>query len=357
MTQISTWKSNHIILMPERPNKDEKSRIGYYLDWLAETQQRWYQPDLAAYRDYLLHERVRTHPRSGERVPATLSPSTVQAHLSTIRGRYETLLRDNRIRDLFFEMPPAGASLADRKAFVDERLARLQNAIHPSSTSVKLLIQQDVAESEMLRLKPHQVTALLRAPGISTLKGLRDTAMISLMVCTGIREAELCDLDVADLRESLRDEPALRVRAGKGQKQRLIPYGPLDWCLVYVDRWLELAQIANGVVFRGFYKGEKRIRRTGITTRSVNRIMNQYPIMIDGSLRDVKPHDLRRTYARNAYENGLDLERIRQNLGHSSLQTTQSYIGELDAIQRRPPDMFSAPHALERVMKDPLRPV
>jgi site-specific recombinase XerD len=72
--------------------------------------------------------------------------------------------------------------------------------------------------------------------------------------------------------------------------------------------------------------------------------------MIDGEFRAVKPHDLRRTYARNAYENGMDMERIRQNLGHVSLQTTQTYIGVLDAGQRRPPLMFDPPHRLELLL-------
>ena len=44
----------------------------------------------------------------------------------------------------------------------------------------------------------------------------------------------------------------------------------------------------------------------------------------------------------NAYDFGMDLERIRQNLGHNSLQTTQTYIGELDGRDRHPPNMFSA---------------
>ena len=69
--------------------------------------------------------------------------------------------------------------------------------------------------------------------------------------------------------------------------------------------------------------------------------MNAYPISINGALSLVKPHDLRRTYARNAYDFGMDLERIRQNLGHTSLQTTQTYIGELDGRDRHPPNMFS----------------
>ena len=73
------------------------------------------------------------------------------------------------------------------------------------------------------------------------------------------------------------------------------------------------------------------------------------PISIDGALRPVKPHDLRRTYARNAFEFGMDLERIRQNLGHTSVQTTQAYIGALDAKDRHPPNMFAPPHDMRRL--------
>ena len=147
-----------------------------------------------------------------------------------------------------------------------------------------------------------------------------------------------------DLRQHLGGELSLRVREGKGGKQRLIPYGPLDWCLMYVDAWLREAGIKTGQVFRGIRRGGKTVRPTGIGAWTVNDIMNAYPITIDGALQLVKPHDLRRTYARNAYDFGMDLERIRQNLGHTSLQTTQTYIGELDGRDRHPPNMFSPPH-------------
>ena len=134
------------------------------------------------------------------------------------------------------------------------------------------------------------------------------------------------------------------VREGKGGKQRLVPYGPLDWCLMYADAWLGGAEIKAGYVFRGIRRGGKSVRPTGIGTWTVNDILNVYAISIDGALRLVKPHDLRRTYARNAYDYGMDLERIRQNLGHTSLQTTQTYIGELDGRDRHPPNMFTPPH-------------
>jgi site-specific recombinase XerC len=350
MPDLISYQENARILMPKNPDKDTKSRLRYFLEWLSLTGRGWHQPDLAEYRDYLLLHRTRLDVRTGNDIPARLAPITVRAHLATIRGRYSAILRNNHLRDwLYGQIPPAVTGAANRKAHVDELLVRIQNAVHPTTAEVAITTHQDDPDSAHLRLKPRQVQALLRTPGLGTLPGLRDTALIAMFVCTGIREAELVALDVSDLRETLGGELALLVRDGKGNKQRMVPYGSLDWCLLYVERWLERAMIYRGPVFRGFYKGYKRVRDTRISKRAVNLIMNRYPISIDGHLRTVNPHDLRRSYARNAYLNGMDLERIRQNLGHASLQTTQIYIGTLDASQRQPPPMFAPPHDLSRL--------
>ncbi len=338
------WRDNHAVLMPERPGKDVKSRLSFYIDWLTARRLHWYQPDLRAYRDYLLHERERVD-KQGNHKPATLSPKTVLAHLATIRSRYQALLtRSNAVRDRLYDLAnPADSELA-QQAMVNEFFIRIANDVHPGAAPVKLIEKQDVADSEHLRLSPWQVSAFLRAPSLTSLRGLRDTALISLMVCTGIRAAEAAELHVADLRQQLGGELSLRVREGKGGKQRLIPYGPLDWCLLYAEGWLGEAGIRAGAVFRGIRRGGKTVRSSGIGVWTVNDILNAYPVTIDGALRVVKPHDLRRTYARNAYVFGMDLERIRQNLGHNSLATTQTYIGALDGQERRPPTMFSPPH-------------
>jgi site-specific recombinase XerD len=337
-------RENYAVLMPASPNKDQRSRLRFYIGWLSERGLTWYQPDLKAYRDYLFYERWRVDKR-GQRKPATLSEATVLAHLATIRSRYNALLtRSNEARDRLFELTNPEDSESEQQALVNEFFLRISNDVHPAAAPVKLVDKQDVADSEHLRLKPYQVSALVQAPGISSLRGLRDTALMTLMVCSGIRAAEAAALQVDDLRQRLGGELSLRVREGKGRKQRLIPYGPLDWCLMYVEAWLREADIKGGQVFRGIRRGGKTVRPSGIGAWTVNDIMNSYPISIDGALCVVKPHDLRRTYARNAYEFGMDLERIRQNLGHTSLQTTQTYIGELDGRDRHPPNMFSPPH-------------
>ena len=341
------WRENYAILMPAHPSKDQKSRLGFYINWLANNGREWYNPDLRLYRDYMLRERIRLD-KDGNPRPATLSPRTVVAHLATIRARYSELLLNSEVHDDLIDLgdlaPPDDADGQKARQMADMFLVRLQKDVHPSVAQVRVVESQDIADSEHLRLKPYQVGALVQAPGIATLRGLRDTALITIMVCSGIRAAEAAALHVDDLRQRLGGELSLRVREGKGGKQRLIPYGPLDWCLMYVDAWLREAGVKAGPVFRGIRRGGKSVRQTGIGTWTVNDIMNAYPVSIDGALRLVKPHDLRRTYARNAYDFGMDLERIRQNLGHTSLQTTQTYIGELDGRDRHPPSMFSPPH-------------
>jgi integrase len=338
---------NRSVLLSGDMDKDQFSRLRFFVEWLNEQRIPWYQPDLTAYRDYLLTERQRRDARTGENRPALLSPIAANAHLATIRGRYRQILRDNRLRNSLYEtIAPEVSAPADRKALVDEVVLRLRNAIHPENSQIDETHFLDRPDGDHLRLTPDQVQTLLRQPGLKTLTGLRDTAIIALLVCTGIREAELVALTVDDLREQFGGELALRIRDGKDNKQRLIPYGPLDWCLLYVDKWLAAANIRSGPVFRGLYKGAQRTREGAISMRAINQIMNHYPIVIGGVLRVVQPHDLRRTYARAAYLNGMDFERLRQNLGHASLQTTQQYVGTLDAVDRRPPAMFTPPHKL-----------
>ena len=155
--------------------------------------------DLAAYRDYLLHDYAQSWSTSRNKIG--LAPATVAAHLSSIRGRYNTLLKSNRVRDqLYNAMTPPDASPANRKVIVDELLTRVQNTVHPTTALVTVTTSQDKPDSAFLRLTEPQARALIAAPGIETLKGIRNTALLALFLCTGIREMELATLNVEDLR-------------------------------------------------------------------------------------------------------------------------------------------------------------
>jgi len=327
MNDLITIDRNAFQLLPTDATKDTKHRIGKFIEWLQDTDGDVMKPDLVSYRDYLL---------------ADYRPSTVSAHLSTVRGQYNRILRDNATRDRLYEISVNHAETAsDRKAFVDEVLTRLKNATDPDVSPVTIVTRQDIPDADHVRLKKSEAETLLNSPGVETIQGLRDTAILAVMLCTGIREAELCNLDVTDLRQELSGELALHVRHGKGAKERLIPYGELDWCLVIVDRWLAAAGISDGPAFRGFYKGGRKLRPGRISVRAVEYIVNAYPVSINGKMKNVAPHDLRRTYARRLYEAGTDLVAIQQNLGHKDVKTTLGYIGTLDADRRRAPSVYN----------------
>ncbi len=346
----SIYEQNFMVLMPDKCSKDMYSRFLFFLDWLDNQKIPWYRPTLSEYKNYLLNQRTRIHPRTGQVIDARLSPASANAHLATIRGRYRALLSSNQVRDWIYNSLPAGIQdPASRKALVDELLTRIEHDINPVYSSAKQIKLLDEPDKKHIRLTSEQVLTLIRTPGIDRLTTLRDTAMITLMVCTGIREGELVALKVDDLRQTFGGELALLVRQGKDSIQRMIPYGVLEWCLVYVERWLKAADITHGAVFRGVFRGDKRVRKTGITERAVHQIMHRYPIAIDGVMTVINPHDLRRTYAYNAYVYGMDIERIRQNLGHNDIKTTQLYIGRLDGKLRRPPSMFALPHSMDEL--------
>lgn len=325
----TTTRTDNRILVPADPDKDSKYRLGKYATWLDETGVSWWAPDLGQYRDVLLE--------SG------LAPATVSAHLSTIRGRYDVLLRD---RPAFYALLPDdvvdGVNFTSKKEAVDELLANIQNGIDPKASPVKTVTKRDRPDDDFLRLTKDQASALLAAPGTGSLKALRDTAVLAVLLCTGVREQELSNLTIGDLRQSLGGELALYVREGKGCVDRLVPFGELSWCLAIVYRWLEKAGIAGDdePVFRGLYKGGHKLRPGKLSLRAIEYVLAEYPVMVTGEVRSVKPHDCRRTYARRLYEAGVDPVAIQQNLGHATLATTLGYIGVLDADQRRPPSVY-----------------
>ena len=331
------------VLMPDDPNKDQQSRIQRFIDWLDMMNLTWHSvPSLQPYCYYLQRNGKIRGDESG------LAPSTVNAHLSTIRSRYRALVNDIGVRSQLMEAARQSAgqsdlivSFADIKGLVDEIYERLERGIIQSKVVVDETVSQDVPDNEFPRLTAEQAQQLLSLPGGNTLQGKRDTALLGLMLTTGIRAQEASSLVVADLRESFGGELSLHIRHGKGNKERLIPYGEMDWILVVVEDWLSAAGITYGPVFRGFYKGYKKVRKGALSTRAIQDIVTSYTIVADGDLITLTPHGLRRSYARILYLAGMDPGKIKQNMGHENIQTTFEYIGVLDASDRRPPNVFN----------------
>ena len=304
--------------MPIQASKDETSRLTRFAKWVNNHGRSWVKPDLSAYRDELL---------------LTLAPRSVKAHLSTVRKALQRISRD---RDYLYRVAADVApdkSPLELKPIVDEFTTRLDIATHPDESKVKTVTVQDESDSKHIRLTSQQANTLIAMPDRATLAGLRDAALISLALATGLRADELLSLRIDDLYHKLGGKDAILVRMGKGDKQRLVPYGAHITVLQLVHKWLNTAGIERGCIFRGVTKGsEGKVLDTAISVRTFERRLALY--LIDGLL--VAPHDLRRTYARQQYLNGMDIVAIKDNLGHASIETTLAYIGEMKADKRVP---------------------
>ena len=177
-----------------------------------------------------------------------------------------------------------------------------------------------------------EVDALIAAPDINTLAGIRDLAMLELIYATGLRVSELVslkmsavDLEVGYLRS-----------LGKGSKERVVPIGDVAQTTIesYVNNARPLFQ-------KKCRSGDLFLTRRGnaMTRQGFWKILKKYSIKakIEGA---VSPHALRHAFATHLLERGADLRSVQMMLGHSDISTTQIYTHVLRQRMREVHERF-----------------
>ena len=177
-----------------------------------------------------------------------------------------------------------------------------------------------------------EVDALIAAPDINTLAGIRDLAMLELIYATGLRVSELVslkmsavDLEVGYLRS-----------LGKGSKERVVPIGDVAKTAIesYVNNARPLFQKKRR-------SGDLFLTRRGnaMTRQGFWKILKKYSIKakIEGA---VSPHALRHAFATHLLERGADLRSVQMMLGHSDISTTQIYTHVLRQRMREVHERF-----------------
>ncbi len=170
-------------------------------------------------------------------------------------------------------------------------------------------------------LSVDEIDAILRKveTGEDTPFSLRDKAMFELAYSSGLRVSELVSLKIDDIDF---ERGAVRV-FGKGAKERIVPFGSKAAAALgkYVKARGSLKPKTDNV-----FVGSKK---TGITSRSVSRILKHYAVA-SGISKNVSPHTLRHSFATHllASDGGAQKDKLRAiqaMLGHSSLSSTQKY--------------------------------
>ena len=168
----------------------------------------------------------------------------------------------------------------------------------------------------------------------------RDRAILSTLIGCGLRRSELVGLEMSNI-EKRDGHWAIVDLVGKGGRVRTVPMP--GWVKASIDYWADAAGIKTGRMFRAVSRAGRTWGK-GITQNAIWYIVNTRCKGLGGTR--VAPHDLRRTCAKLCHSAGGELEQIQFLLGHSSVQTTERYLGCKQNLGRPVNDRFSPGGAL-----------
>ncbi len=152
-----------------------------------------------------------------------------------------------------------------------------------------------------------QCQHLISLPDRNDVMGLRDAALLGLMLGCGLRRAEVGELRWDRYQEREGRMMLVDIR-GKGGRLRSIPVA--DWVQRDLDAWRAV---------------NPSPRMFGIGSGQIWLLVRKYAAM--AHIPSLAPHDLRRPLAHLMRRAGAELEQIQAILGHSSISTTERYLG------------------------------
>jgi integrase/recombinase XerD len=226
----------------------------------------------------------------------------------------------------------AGSTLRRKLAALSSLFEYLceQNAVTTNPVDGVKRPKVESYEGKTPALGDAQTRHLLKLPAGEGLQQLRDRALLSVLFHHGLRREEVCSLVVSSIHQR-RGVPHLRVY-GKGGKVRNIPLHPGSHELL--TDYLEASGHAHdreGALFRPIRNNRTGTLERALSTDGVYKIMRRYSteLGIPSS-----PHVARATAATNALDNGADIAKVQEWLGHADISTTRMY----DRRKSRPED-------------------
>jgi integrase len=232
-------------------------------------------------------------------------------------------------RTLFMEYRASMEALAP--STVNVRLSAVRKLVAEARRNGLIGVEDAASLSEVPNIRQkgtrlgnwltrEQAKELLTVPDRSTLKGKRDYVILALLVGCALRRQELATLDVETIQ--LREGRwVLADLEGKGRRIRTVAV-PV-WVKQGINAWMTAAGIEDGRLLRSISKGGK-----------VGKSLSDWAVwsVVEQSAQEIGierfgAHDLRRTCAKLCRKSGGDVEQIKFLLGHSSIQTTERYLG------------------------------
>ena len=147
--------------------------------------------------------------------------------------------------------------------------------------------------------------------------GIRDAAILALLYAAGLRRSEVVVLDLADYDT---ETGGLKIVASKGNKARTVYLG--NGAKAAITRWINIRGHPPGPLLYRVRKGGKIVTQR-LTDQAIWVILEKR--FKAAKVKPFTPHDLRRTFAGEMLDAGVDLVTVQKLMGHASPVTTSRY--------------------------------
>lgn len=211
-----------------------------------------------------------------------IGKSSISRKLSSIRGLYNYLLKEDLVKDNYFN------KISNPKK--DNYLPKF--------------------------LKDDELNKLFSVCKYDTAINQRNSVIIELLYATGVRVSELVNIKLSDIDLNERIIKVL----GKGSKERIVIFNN------HTKKAIDIYLNEGYHVFNKVNSGYLILNKDGnkLSERYVRNIINKLVITAGLDIK-ISPHTFRHTFATDMLEDGSDLMTVKELLGHESLNTTSIY--------------------------------
>lgn len=222
-------------------------------------------------------------------VPEELSVDQIKGHLASFRGKLSSSALNSRVCGI--------------KYYFRKVVHRPDLAVGVPNPRVAKYVQEVLSEGDL--------SVLFR-----TCHSMRELAMLHLLYDTGLRSREVCNIRLRDFDKV---HQLLTIRNSKGGKLRTVPYS-VALRETLTNYFKSLPAYPTTYLFENWNEAGR-----AITIRGVQYIVGEV-VKRSRLKRDIHPHTFRHTFAVHYINNGGNLLRLKELLGHENLETTLHYL-------------------------------
>lgn len=163
---------------------------------------------------------------------------------------------------------------------------------------------------------------------IDAAKGnLRDQALLSTLYFTGVRPAELVDIEIDDIDWQLLK---IDIRLGKGLKERWVFFSEV--CKVRLENYLQQRSVDSPYLFSSR-------KNKWLSIWAVEDIVEKY-VRLAGFIKHITPRNFRYSFATRLVEKEFEIKEIARLLGHEDIDKTRRYIALAESFLKREYDKY-----------------